>query len=445
MVKAYKLHKVSGISAGLILLLLSISGFFLDHDKWNFLYTTTFSSVPSHTLENNNKLFTCYYQEANNPKHIIIGGHRGLFETLNGGKEFVQIASLQILAITPYADKLYIATSNGIYIYNKQLKQIALAGDYITAMSVTKDKIVAVVDKQELVVLDRNTLELVNKTQVHIDSKLLKEDISLSRFVRDLHYGRGIFDGDLSLLINDYGAIVLTFLALSGYMIWIFIQRKKYPKLVRKLIKLHANIFVIFAIFPFLILAVTGIFLDHASALSKFMSSATINHTVLPPVYSTLKSDIWSVDYDGETYRIGNRYGIYKSENLKDWSFDNRGFAYKMIRKDDILYVSGMGAPNRVLENRQYRVLKNTPHMFRDIVLTKDKVTYFSSMGNYKDFKLATFNNITLYTLLLSLHDGSFFSSWWVWINDFAAIMLMLLSITGFIRWQALKSKNKIF
>ena len=442
MVKAYKLHKILGISAGLILLVLSISGFFLNHNKWSFLYTTTFSNVPSHILHTQNRLFTSYYQEANNPKHIIVGGYRGLFETINGGNKFRKIASFQILAIIPYVDKLYIATSNGIYTYDhKQLKQVALDGEYITAMSIAKDKIVAVVDKQDLVVLDRNILKVLHKTQVYIDKKLLNKDICLSRFVRDLHYGRGLFDGNLSLFINDYGAIVLTFLALSGYIIWFFIKRKKYPKLVRKLIKLHANIFVIFAILPFTILAVTGIFLDHASALSQFMRSVTISHTILPPVYSTLKNDIWSVDYDGKIYRIGNRYGIYKSKNLKDWSFDNRGFAYKMIRKNNKLYISGMGAPNRVLENGKYKVLKNTPHMFRNVILQNNKVIYFSSM-NYKDFKLPTFNNIALYTLLFSLHNGSFFSSWWVWINDFAAIILMLLSITGVIRWQALKSKR---
>ncbi len=439
MVKAYKLHKISGISAGLILLILSISGFFLDHDKWSFLYTTTFSSVPSHTFHAENKLFTSYYQDKDNPKHIVIGGYRGLFETIDGGKKFTKTASFQVLATVAYADTLYIATSNGIYTYNsKQFIQIALAGDYITALSISKNKVVAVVDKQELMVLDRKTLRILDNTQVHIDSKLLRKDVSLSRFVRDLHYGRGIFDGDVSLLINDYGAIVLTFLALSGYIIWILIKRKKFPKFVRKLIKLHANIFVILAIFPFVVLAVTGIFLDHSSALSKFMRSVTINHTLLPPVYSSLKSDIWSVDYDGKIYRIGNRYGIYKSKNLKDWSFDNRGFAYKMIRRNTNLYISGMGAPNRMLENGRYKVLKNTPHMFRDVVVRNDKISYFSSM-NHKDFKLPTFNDITLYTLLLTLHDGSFFGSLWVWINDFSAMMLMLLSITGFMRWAKIK------
>ncbi len=444
MVKAYKLHKVSGISAGVILFILSVSGFFLDHDKWSFLYTTTFSSVPAHTLHFENRLFTSYYQEKNDPKHIIVGGHRGLFEILNGANKFKKISSLQVQAIIPYAHQLYLATSNGIYTYNnQQFKQVALNGKYITAMSIEKNKIIAVVDKEEVLVLDRNTFKILNETKVHIDKKLLNEDISLSRFIRDLHYGRGIFDDDLSLFINDYSAIILTCLALSGYIIWFFIKRKQYPKFVRKLIKMHANIFVVFATFIFVILAITGIFLDHASALSQFMRSTTINHNILPPVYSTLKSDIWSVDYDGKFYRIGNRYGIYKSQNLKNWSLDNKGFAYKMIRKDGNLYISGMGAPNRILENEKYKILKNTPHMFRDVILENDKVAYFSSM-NHKNFTLPTFQDITLYTLILSLHDGSFFSSWWKWVNDFAAVLLLILSVTGVMRWYSLKNAGKI-
>jgi len=442
-VKAYKLHKLSGISAGVILIILSVSGFFLDHDKWSFLYTTTFSSVPSHILHKESRLITSYYKDENLPSHLVVGTHRGLFESYDGAKNFHKVASFQILAITPYADKLYMATSNGVYTYDfKELKQIALAKEYITALSVSEDKIVAVVDKKELVVIERVTSKILDIIQVEIDREFLQEDITLARFVRDLHYSRGVFDGDISLLINDYGAIVLTFLAFSGYIIWILIKRKRYPKITRKLIKLHSNIFVIIAIFPFVILAVSGIFLDHSSSLAKFMKSVSIQHTLLPPVYDTLKSDIWSVDYDGKTYRVGNRYGIYRSDDLKNWTLDSRGFAYKMIRRDDKLYVSGMGSANRVLENGEYKILKNSPHMFRDIFIKDDKVTYFSTMRANKDFRVPTFDSVTLYTLLLTLHDGTFFSSWWVWVNDFAAILLMLLSITGFIRYRAIKAKR---
>jgi len=158
MVKVYKLHKLLGISAGVILLILSVSGFFLNHNKWSFLYTTTFSNVPSHIKSSERRLFNAYYKDEKNPKHIVVGGYRGLLESFDSGKNFSKISSLQILAIIPYDNKLYIATSNGVYSYDfKSLKELALQGKYITALSVSKHRIIAVIDKEKLVTLDKKT------------------------------------------------------------------------------------------------------------------------------------------------------------------------------------------------------------------------------------------------------------------------------------------------
>ena len=439
MVKSYKLHKFAGVSAGVILLILSISGFFLDHDKWSFLYTTTFSSVPLHIINADKRLHNAYYIDEKNTQHIVVGSYRGLYESFDGGETFSNVSVLQILAIVPYQNTLYCATSDGIYIYTGILQRVALADKYITSLSVSCEKIVAVVDKEEIVTLRRDDFKQLSSSLVKIKKSELQEDIKLSRFVRDLHYGRGLFDGDISLLINDYGAIVLTFLAISGYIVWVLIKRKMHTKLARSLIKTHANIFTIVAIFPLAILAITGIFLDHASLLAKFMNSVKISHSILPPVYDSLKSDIWSVDYDGKVYRVGNRYGIYKSKDLKEWELENRGLAYKMIRKEKTLYISGMGAANRTLQDGKYALQVNTPHMYKDVLLRDKKVEYFSSMLNTQ--KVPKFTNITLYSLLLALHDGSFFSEWWVFVNDFASLALIILAITGTMRWYMKKKK----
>ena len=433
MVKSYKLHKLAGLSAGIFLLILSTSGLFLDHDKWGFLYNTTFKSVPSHILKAENRLFNVYHQEAKNSAHLIVGGQRGLYESFDAGESFHKLSSLQILSGADFEKQLYLATSDGVYIFNTKLHSFALQGKYITALSVSKEKIAAVVDKKEIVLLNRNSAKILEKNSVKIDASQLQEDIKLSRFVRDLHYGRGLFDGDISLLINDYGTLFLVYLGLSGYVLWWLIHRKKKAKLSRKLIKTHANIFAIIALFPLFILAVTGVFLDHSGGLAKFMKSVTIPHAVLPPVYDSLQSDIWSIDYDGKVCRVGNRYGVYASRDFHNWKLENRGFAYKMIRKGDTLYISGMGAPNRVLKNGDYSLLPNTPHMFKGVIESAKGISYFSTM--HAAHALPKFQDVTLYTLLLSLHDGSFFASWWVWVNDFAAFGLVILGITGVIRW----------
>jgi len=307
-------------------------------------------------------------------------------------------------------------------------------------LSLSSKIIVAVIDKHHLVRIQRDTGGIIGKSIVEVDASQLQRSIKLARFVRDLHYGRGLFDGDISLLINDYGAIVISFLAISGYLIYYLIKRRKSPKLSKKLIKLHSNWFAIISLFPLIILAITGVFLDHSSGLAKFMKSVTIPHFVLPPVYESLKHDIWSVDYDGKTYRIGNRYGVYKSDDLKDWKLESKGLAFRMIRKDTTLYVSGMGAPNRIYKEESWNMLRDTPHMFRDVLEVDNKIEYFST--HKKQFKLPSFKDVTFYAFMMSLHDGTFFSSWWVWVNDYASFALLILGITGIIRFN-LKNKKK--
>lgn len=434
MVKLHQLHKLAGLSAGLVLLILGVSGFFLNHDKWNFLYSTTFTNVPNTTKEADAKLFEAYWVDSNNQDYRILGSKRGIFETKDGAKTFTKMIDIQCLAIKKDESGVYGATSDGIYkLINSLWQPFSMQGEYITAISLSKNKIIAIVDKHELVEIQKDSAKILNRFIVEIDSKQLQHSIKLSRFVRDLHYGRGLFDGDLSLLINDYGAIVISLLAISGYLIWWLIRKKTKPKLARGLINWHANIFAIIAIFPLIVLAITGIFLDHSNALKKFMNSVTISHVILPPVYSSLKHDIWSVDYNENIYRIGNRYGVYKSNNLKNWELESSGLAYRMIRDNNILYVSGMGSPNRIYDG-SWSLLKNSPHMFKDIVKLDGSKHYFTTSNSEID-KLPKFESATLYSLMLTLHDGSFFSSWWIWINDYASVALIVLIVTGTMRW----------
>ena len=434
MVKIYKLHKFAGLSAGLVILILGITGFFIDHDKWSFLYSTTFSFVPESTKKADTKLFEAYYVDSSDENHIIVGSKRGFFESFDAGQNFEKISSLQALAIRSDNGEVFAATSDGVYkIKDSKLQSFALSGEYITSIALSKEKIVAVIDKHELVTIQRDDGNILSKNIVAIESEKLREDIKLSRFVRDLHYGRGLFDGDISLLINDYAALVVSFLAISGFFIWWYIRQKKRPALTRKLIRFHANIFAIMAIFPLLILAITGVFLDHSKALANFMKSVTIPNEILPPVYSSLQHDIWSVDYDGEVYRIGNRYGVYSSNDLNTWTQESKGLAYRMIRDKDILYVSGMGAPNKIFDG-EWKILPKTPHMFRDIYVKNQQNKYFAPCGKCAT-KLPTFENATLYSVMLTMHDGTFFSTWWIWVNDYAALALLILSITGTLRW----------
>jgi len=395
------------------------------------MYDISFENLPQSVYAHEKRLVEAYWVDPKDPEHVIVGSRRGIFDKQVDG--FVKTLDKQCLALRSEGERLYAATNDGVYILeNKAWKLFALEGEFINALSVYNDKLLVSMDKKWLGLLDVKSGNILSKTEVLITEEELSNDISLSRFVRDLHYGRGLFDGLSSLLINDYAALVLLFLSVSGYLIWYLITNKKKANLSRKLIRLHANVFVLAAIFPFLILLITGVFLDHPKLLGSFMRSVKIPYEVLPPVYGTLKEDIWSVDLDAKSYRIGNRYGIYESDDLRSWKMVSKGFGYKMKRLDERLYVSGMGAPNRILEDEQWKILPKTPHMFKDINLLDDKAQFLSHKSK---MQLPEMKSASLYSFLLALHDGTFFSEWWVWINDVAALLLLVLGVTGTIRY----------
>lgn len=442
MVKFRNWHKYAGLISGAVLFILALTGFFLDHKTWSFLYTTTIpnSFLPATMKEKDSRLVEAYWVDAEK-NEVLVGTKRGLFRN-SDAEEFSLVLEQQILALRKSGEtSLYSATDNGIYRSqeDKVWRPFALQGLYVNALAVYDKKLIAIIDKKELVVVDALQGSILERTAVHIDPEELKHSISLSRYVRDFHYGRGLFDGIWSLLINDVTAVLMIVLTMSGFMIWWLIKKvrakqKKYAKGLKPVIKLHGNFFAIVFIVPMVLFSLTGIVLDHSQFFNKYIKGVTLPHAILPPVYDSLREDIWSVDYDGEVYRVGNRYGIYKSSDLDNWYFENRGLAYKMERFGDELLVSGMGAPNRIYtEQKGWKIMPKTPHMFKDTWQSADGYHFFSS--HHPDVPLPSFTSTSLYSLLLALHDGTFFATWWVYVNDIASVLLLILLFTGTLRW----------
>ena len=436
MVTSHKLHKLSGLAAGVVLFILAFSGFILDHDYWKPFYAIHFRTDSKELLQKEQQLITSKLVIED---HIVVGSMRGVYETLGDFDTFVQTLDIPTTALFAHRDEIYAATTDGIYIKHLgKWRRFALQGSVVTALDGDDDKLVCVMEKKELIVLNYSG-ELLQRSRVVIAKEQLDRSISLSRFLRDLHYGRGIFDDGASLLLNDYAAFILAFLALSGYIIWYLIFHKKAGKKARFLIKLHASSVTLFATIFMMILAVTGIYLDHASFLGKYTKKVEIPHAFLPPIYKTLKEDIWSVALYKNRYYIGNRVGVYASDDMQHWKLVSPGFGYSLGSVQDRLYIGGMGAPNRVCDTHRCQILPNTPHMFKQVYLQNGKLHYLSTHMN--NDALLPFEDISLYTLMLSLHDGSFFASWWIWVNDAAGLLLFVLIATGGYRWWKKRKK----
>ncbi len=448
MVRLSKLHKLGAHTVVFMLLILSISGFFLNHKNWDFLYTTTVRSVPSSVIYHNEALIGGYWIDPKDENHILVSGKRGVFESRDKGMSFQRTLALPCNALKVSNGVAYVATHQGIYDDNGtgQWRVFALPFARINALSITADRIVASIDEREIAVVDMEG-KILERTSPNIDAGELEHDISLARLIRDIHYGRGLLDGIGSLVINDFGTMMLAFLLLSGMTISILIYqtRKKIAnrgQAIKKVLKLHATPISILAGIPLILIALSGIVLDHSKLFTPFLKSVTISSMYQPPVYHTLREDIWSVDYDGQTYRIGNRHGIYQSRDLKTWAFENKGFAYKMIRNDEVLYVSGMGAPNRTFKNGQWEKLEHAPHMFKDVFYVDGKLQYLK--GHKNTLPMPHFHDATLYSVLFTLHEGSFFGDWWAYVNDVTAVTLIFLLISGTILWMRMKGVMKV-
>ena len=97
---------------------------------------------------------------------------------------------------------------------------------------------------------------------------------------------------------------------------------------------------------------------------------------------------------------------------------------------------------NRILENDSWRKLEHSPHMFKDVFVNKGEVIYLE--GHKSKLPAPHFHDATLYSVLFTLHDGSFFGDWWAYINDVTAVVLVFLLISGTILWMRIKRILKV-
>ena len=451
-----KLHKKAGIFAGLFLLILGLTGFFLNHDQWQFQYhwTVPNSIVPDAVAEADKKLFQTKTLKADDSNWIITGGLRGAFVSLDGGVSYQKTSDHQFYGLSWLDRDLYAATDNGLL---KSLdggltwKLIALQGQWINALAIDGVNLLVSVDKSRLLLLNPFG-EVIKEGSVTIPETELAEQITLSRFVRDFHYGRGFLDDGWSLLLNDIATWILLFSAISGFYIWWVLGRAKSRHIVsrekmqfvKKTMSVHCHGLVLLALPLLLLFAITGVILDHSKFFNPYLKSMTWSQSTLPPVYQTLREDIWSIDIESSpteqlTYRIGNRYGVYESSDLNQWHKVSDGFAYRMKRLGDTLYVSGMGSPPRSYNEQGGWQKIKAPGMFRDTYQLDEQQVFFRGHGKGVDRSVPLLETSTFYSIMLTLHDGTFFADWWIWVNDFASILLIVLLVTGVMRWQKKK------
>ena len=484
------MHKWAGLAAGLWLLALGVTGFFLDHRDWGWMWRATVPEalVPDRIIERGRSggVVRLYRIDPENPDRLLAGGPQGLWWSDDGGSSWSRTAFADmdsppwVYSIVKDSaagwEILWMATNDGVWVSydgGKSASGVALRGFVVNAMAegAGPGELLGVVDRSSVFRLTADsggTIEWLGISPVGASE--LPEKFSLSRFVHDLHFGRGIFSGASSLLVNDIGGVALVALSVTGFLFWILPRRwkkrrrasradyKTRKRTMRRIFGIHTTVFGLIGIAPIVYLSITGILIDHRDVLGHWMRSVEISREWLTPVYDMKSWDgeIYSIaGYPGEPGKLslGTRGGMYtSSDGGSSWKREalpgaTAGFIWSLRRIEDDLFIGGMGSPNLMKSGSgPWRVIKGAGHMPSDVTKTADgEIVWKTHKGVMVEVADGKFVNagaalplnpgVPWFYVLDGLHSGLFIHPQWKWVNDIVSIMAILLCVTGCVRW----------
>lgn len=487
----HRIHKWVGLLAALWLAVLGISGFLLDHrDSWAWLWQSGVSPVliPEEIEEKAAAgTYKLYRVDPNNHAYHITGGQGGLWWSSRSGQHW-QRATFQnrqtmpqvyaaFFTIEDNVSILWLASDDGIWRSDdsgRTFNQAALRQQTVTSLIAGGNShyLLGVVDRSDVFELNTQTWRVSLHDLKPVAGDELPATISLSRLVRDLHYGRGVVTAPVSLLWNDVAGIAMFVMPLTGLLFFILPRhwRKKkqqgveinhtYKKQsIRWLFRLHAPTFGVIAFIPILYISITGIMLDHSKDLRNFMKQTQVSRTWQTPVYSldSWQDEIYSiVTYPDKhkSFSLGTRLGLFTTNNngetwRREKLLNNKAlFIWSLERQQDEIFIGAMGGPNlyRESEMTAWRPVKGSGHMPTAMSWLSNDTWWVKTRDGLREGHIAHgFKTINMpfpqldfipwFYFLDGLHSGLLFHAQWKWINDLFAIMACLLVISGMIRW----------
>ena len=322
----------------------------------------------------------------------VTGGPRGLWLSRDGGTTWTATRFLdgdhpQILAIEPDPtvgwSLLWFASDNGVYVSNDQgatARQTALKGEYVTSLAAgsAPDELLAVIDKSKIVRFKTEEPAKIDTIELGPLGPLSRvTDVQLNRFVRELHFGKGLVGSATSLVMNDIGGLGMFILSLTGLLYWGLPKWWKHraksvgavPKATKAarrsaivwLFRAHSATLGVASALMLIYLAVTGIFIGHGRELGGWMKATRIPQAYLTPAFDGSSWAGWIdavVAYPAMpgAFTIGNRVGMFTTvDNGRSWAREEDatgkpvGAATRLRRIGDKLLVSGgMAGPSLI-------------------------------------------------------------------------------------------------
>lgn len=481
------LHKWAGLVAALWLIVLGGTGLVLDHPEWRRPNQAT---VPeSWGSPDLTRFIRVTYMrqilvDSSNSSHWLGGSERGLWSSVDGGTSWRPVNfegieySPQILALAAHPDdgfgRALVGTDEGIWQLSPRGNAdfLMLREHRINALSAgpASSEVVGVSDHSRVFVFDTATDKISWPIMQPVEP-VISGAVTLNRYVLNMHFGHGIAEGKYGVLINDYSGIAMVILGVSGFSFW-FVRRRwrrkpsastpqRKKRISAWLFRSHAPIIGILAIVPIFYVSVTGIFGDHIRAIYKWSESVTVPAPLVPAGFSmrSLQGDIQDIvvnPADADGLIIATRKGLYTSgDGGQHWLRDDRlpiqkadyGNSLNLFRVADTLflgagleanYVSQDGGstwavvagPFTGISSGAYAdgtwYLKNSQGVFAG-----DSVTDMQQAP----VKPPPLTGMPLFLFLADVHTGHAIAPWFPWVNDFVALLALILVISGPVIW----------
>lgn len=485
-----RLHKLSGMVAALWLAVIGATGFMLNHKDCRWIWQTTVpeSLLPKKALETAAEMEIAFYRiDPGDPSRRIAAGRRGAWLSDDAGGTWRNVpfsglpsdGSPQVFSIVDTStsgwNDLWLATDDGVWISMNRgisFERFAMPGVFVSSLTQgsTPDELIGVADRSRVFTLDKRSVAVKWANLSRPSSDQLPDSVSVSRFVSDLHHGRGIVTGIASTLMSDIAGIALILLPLTGVLFWSLSSKwetnhsgpvgdERNLTAMRRFRMGHGALMGVIATLPIIYLSITGVMMGHREEILDWMTSNRIAYKWLTPAYGLPDWDmeIYSVaGYPGEAgkFSLGVRSGFYTTaDNGATWEREkipgpSSFFVWTIRRMGGDLFIGAMGGPNlQKLNGGDWKIVKGAGHMPTDVFTGLKGERVWKShrgflgesgkkKGAYEKYETGrpTPPGVSVYYLITSIHNGLVFHSQWKWVNDLFSVLAVILCVTGLAR-----------
>lgn len=487
-----QVHVWLGLVAFTWLFVLGATGFILDHPEWRWTkqwtVTSAFGSDHIFIDETLGIILRNFHVDPTNPERMISGGERGLWRRANAEAPWVDVpyenarGLPRLLAMVPDLrapwQRIWLATDDGIWLVHGsegQARQVTLPGLEVVALSVGSSP-------TELIGATPDHAFRLDVT--HTDSDLNKpllislantpvsnmpETINLARVLTDMHLGWGLFARDTSVLINDFGALAIAFLCVTGILQWWLPRRWRNAKaegrnadraaMMRFIYRSHAPVLGVLAALPILYLCITGIFFDHARTFMVASKDMHISRDFLFSAFdlTDMRGEVTGVvgtRDEPETLSLMTRIGLVRTtDNGQTWAMVDdlpmlahaKGGLTGVLYTHDTTFIGTHGGPIYIRNDGEetWSRIPGLRMFIQDAAKVGNEWILKGSRGFVRgtldgnltplEVPLPDISGMPINSFVADLHAGFMFTDHWVWVNDVVAVIAILLALSGLV------------